>query len=201
MARFCALLTYDCWALSLLGIWLQVWGNVCTGMKKSLENGHSQRVSSGFRDHCQFFHREYICVRVDHTRAPSLYSRKAACPLEGAGMKKPLALWLKCISSKCIEAFVCCCDMVIKFGACPKDWRAIFALIWKDPVKMSIFHVFSQVASIIASFPTNCAFVAVRASLGILHNILIQLLVQRKLNLQFRSPFVYSSITDFGIFV
>ena len=77
---------------------------------------------------------------------------------------------------------------------------------------MSIFHVFSQVASIIASFPTNCAFVAVRASLGILHNILIQLLVpackhgtlgriQRKPNLQFRSPFVYSSITDFGIFV
>ena len=42
---------------------------------------------------------------------------------------------------------------------------------------MSIFHVFSQVASIIASFPTYCAFVAVRASLGILHNILIQLLV------------------------
>ena len=45
--------------------------------------------------------------------------------------------------SKGIKAFVRRCDVVIKFGACTKDWRAIFALIWKDSIKMSIFHVFS----------------------------------------------------------
>ena len=92
MANFCALPTYGYWVLSLLGIWLRVEGNVYTGMKKFQGNGHSQHVSSDFHGHCQLSHRGYICVRVDHTQAPSLYSRKAACPLEGAGMKKPLVV-------------------------------------------------------------------------------------------------------------
>ena len=82
MKYSCALLTYDCWASSLLGTQQSQEGSVCIGMKRFQGNEHSQCVSSNFHDHSQSFHILYICVRAGHTQAPSLYSRKAACPLK-----------------------------------------------------------------------------------------------------------------------
>ena len=70
-------------------------------------------------------------------------------------------------------------DVVVKFGSRAKDGRAIFALVRKHSIEVSILYVLPQVAPIVSSLSTYCAFVAQWASRRVLHNILIQLLVVR----------------------
>ena len=68
-------------------------------------------------------------------------------------------------------------DVMVKFGSRAKDGRAIFALVRKHSIEVSILYVLPQVAPIISSLSTYCAFIAQWASRRVLHNILIQLLV------------------------
>ena len=70
-------------------------------------------------------------------------------------------------------------DVVVKFGSRAKDGMAIFALVRKHSIEVSILYVLPQVAPIISSLSTYCAFIAQWASRRVLHNILIQLLVVR----------------------
>ena len=93
-------------------------------------------------------------------------------------MKKPLIPELVYIS-KGVKASVGRGDVVVKFGSRAKDGMAIFALVRKHSIEVSILYVLPQVAPIISSLSTYCAFIAQWASRRVLHNILIQLLVVR----------------------
>ena len=93
-------------------------------------------------------------------------------------MKKPLIPELVYIS-KGVKASVGRGDVMVKFGSRAKDGMAIFALVRKHSIEVSILYVLPQVAPIISSLSTYCAFVAQWASRRVLHNILIQLLVVR----------------------
>ena len=69
-------------------------------------------------------------------------------------------------------------NVVVQLVTTGERLTAIFAIVNKGPIEMNVFNVFSQVVSVLSSFPTQCASVKFLTILGSkMVNVPVQLLV------------------------